>query len=272
MDFSQDALSGLVMFYNSIDVFLLILVRVVAFLFFIPVISSLNIPVVIRMLIALCVTVVIFVSGTVSISTVVYNNTVPGYFVLVLTEFMAGILMGFIIFAIFNLLYYAGHWIDYEIGFAMVNVVDPMAQIQVPIVGNLYYLAIAAILVVSGGLNGIIGAFYQSYAYIPIGTANIIGNSQLAYSMLLILTNFIIIGIRIAMPIVGAILVINVALGILVKTVPQMNIFVVGMPIKLLVGLILLFNIMGPTLESVYYMVFGAAYDALLDAIWGMSP
>jgi len=258
------------LFYESIDVFILILVRVLAFFILLPVISGMNIPGVARLMLALCLTVMIFLSGNVTATSAVYSDNMQGYFLLVVTEFLAGAFMGYIVFAVFNLIFYACHWIEYEIGLAMANVIDPMSQIQVPILGNIFFLAVAAMLVVTGGLNGFIGAFYHSYSILPIGAATVIGNAPLAATTLSMLSGFIMLAIKIAMPIIGAIIVINVALGILVKAVPQMNVFVVGMPIKVLVGLILVYLVLGPAIGTIYNMVYDSAFDALVDIIWGM--
>jgi len=77
--------------------------------------------------------------------------------------------------------------------------------------------------------------------------------------------------VQAAIPIAGAIMVIDIAMGLLVKAAPQMNIFVVGMPIKLLAGLLLLY-MMTPILSDVYRTVFDLAYSAMAGAPKGMSP
>ena len=268
---NADTMALLRYFYESIDIFILIMVRVVAFFLLVPVLSSMNIPVVIRILVSLCVTVMIFMSGSVSGDAAVYGDNVNGYFMLIVNEFFTGVMMGFMVFAVFNLIYYTCHWIEHEIGLAMANVLDPMSQIQVPILGNIFFLAASAILVVTGGLNGFIGVFYSSYTLLPIGSAKILNNPLLALSALTMLTQFINLAIRIAFPIVGSIVVLNVALGIMVKAAPQMNVFVVGMPIKVLVGLILVYLVLAPALLTIYNMVYDMAYEALIDVIWGMA-
>lgn len=257
-------------FYDNIDVFLLIFVRLLAFFLLLPVISGMSIPISVKLTLAVCISVVIFMSG--AVTTVTYHNSIAGYFILILTEFLTGIFMGYVLFFIFNIIFYTGQLIDYQIGLSMMSVLDPVSQIQVPVVGNLYYLAVSAMLVVTGGLHSFIGAFFYSYQILPIGVANIIGNAPLAWYMLTLLTEFIVVAVKIALPIVGSILLIDVALGIMVKAVPQMNVFVVGMPIKLMVGLLLLLSVLGPTLGTIYNHLFELAYDALINTIWGMAP
>jgi flagellar biosynthetic protein FliR len=161
---------------------------------------------------------------------------------------------------------------DYKLGLTMVNVMDPMTQIRVPITGNLFYLVVMAMLVATGGLHAFIRTFFYSYEVLPIGAAWIVGNIGMAWYTLMLLAEFMVIAVKIAMPVMGSMMVIDVALGILVKGVPQMNIFVVGMPIKLLLGLILLFSVVTPTLGMIYDYIYNTAHNALMEIIWGMLP
>ncbi|MDR1663298.1 MAG: flagellar biosynthetic protein FliR [Clostridiales bacterium] len=262
---NEAALAIITQFYAQIDIFLLILVRVLAFFLLIPVVSGMNIPRTVRITLALCFSAALFMSGI--ITEVSYTPTVIGYVMLLLQEFFTGMFMGYIIFFVFNIIYYTGQLIDYQIGLSMMSVLDPITQIQVPIVGNLYYLAVSALLVASNGLNAFFGAFFNSYRLLPIGTAHTFGNGALAWYAVTLLTEFIVLAFQIAMPIVGTILVIDAALGIMVKAAPQVNIFVVGMPIKLLVGLIMLLLVMGPTLGTIYEYLFDAAYNAVTNVI-----
>ncbi len=98
------------------------------------------------------------------------------------------------------------------------------------------------------------------------------GNEKLAYYVLMMLTEFLVVGVQIAMPIIGTILVIDAVLGILVKAVPQMNVFVIGMPLKVLAGLFILFMMVGPMVNMMYTELFERAYNALNEIMWGMSP
>lgn len=257
-------------FYEHIDLLLLIFVRILAFFLFVPVISGANIPMLVKLTLAVCVAVMVFVSGIVQ--TVTYTDNVVGYFLLILTEFLTGAFMGYVLFFIFNIIYYTGQLIDYQIGLSMMSVLDPVTQIQVPVVGNLYYLAISAILVATGGLRSFFEAFYYSFQIVPVGVGQIVGNASLAWYALTLLTEFIVIAVKIALPIVGAILVIDAALGIMVKAVPQMNVFVVGMPAKLLAGLFLLLTVLIPTMRTIYNYIFEKAYESLMNIMWGLAP
>ena len=258
----------LVQFYSQIDVLLLIFVRVIGFFMAIPVISSQNIWGMGRIFLALCVSVALFMSGMAT--TVYYMDTTLGYVYLILLEFMVGVIIGYVASLIFNLIFFAGQLIDFQIGLTMVNVIDPMTQVQVPIVGNLYYFSLMAIVVVTGGLHAFFETFFYSYTIIPIGTGTVLGNELLAWRVVMLLVESTILAVRIAMPLIGTMMVVNVALGVMVKTVPQMNVFVVGLPLKLLVGLVLLWIVMTPNLGTIFRLVGNMAYNAMLEVIWEM--
>jgi flagellar biosynthetic protein FliR len=154
----------------------------------------------------------------------------------------------------------------------MVNVLDPIQQIQVPVMGNILSMAAYALFIVSGGLHEVMRIFFNSFRLVPIGTAFILGNAPLAEFMMWTFTGFVILAVRIALPIVGTMLIIDVCLGIMVKAVPQMNVFVVGMPLKVLVGLFLVFSVMIPQLSTIYNNVFDIAVEGMANVIEGMNP
>jgi flagellar biosynthetic protein FliR len=256
-------------FYDNIDTFLLVFVRVMGFFMLVPIVSSANIPVQVRLTMAVCLSVVLFSAGIVTAAE--YDNSIAGYFGLMLTEFLVGVFLGYILYFIFTSVLYAGQIIDYKIGFAMVNVLDPMTQIQVPVAGNLLYMMVSVMMVVSGGVHAFIYAFGSTYYVLPIGAGNLVGNAPLAWYAMMMLTNFLLMGVKIAMPILAAMMVIDVALGIMVKTVPQMNIFAVGMPIKVIIGLILLLLAIVPMMSFVYSQLFDSAIRELMEITRGLA-
>jgi flagellar biosynthetic protein FliR len=259
----------IITFFNQIDVLMLILVRVSAFLIFVPVLSSMSIPLQVRLLFAFITSTAIFSSGIVTSAT--FNDSPAGFIMLIVTEVVTGALMGFMLFFVMNTILFAGQLIDFSMGFAMVNVMDPMQQIQVPVMGNIMLMLASALLIVSGGLYYFLEMFFNSYRLIPIGTAFILGNAPLMQVAAYSLVGFIILAVRISMPLVGTLMLVNVCLGIMVKAVPQMNVFVVGMPLKVLLGLILIFAVMIPSFNVIYNSVFDQALLHMVNMIEGMA-
>ncbi|MDR3240165.1 MAG: flagellar biosynthetic protein FliR [Clostridiales bacterium] len=260
------------LYYQRVDVFLLILVRILAFFLAAPVFSSSNIAGMVKIGLASAVSFLIFTSGQAepAVSGALYTESVPGFFLLVISEFMIGFTAGFTVSMAFNLVLFAGQLLDFQIGFSMVSVFDPVSQIQVPIVGNLLNLTVTALLVQSGGLHALLSALFFSYEALPIGHAFFTGNGRLIWRLLETLMSFMSIAVQICIPIVGALLIIDISMGLLVKAVPQMNVFVVGMPIKLLAGLLLL-AMLTPMFSGVYQITFEQAMKALTQILKGMS-
>jgi flagellar biosynthetic protein FliR len=257
-------------FFNNIDVLMLILVRVSAFLIFMPVLSSMAIPMQFRLFFAFVMSIALYSAGVVE--TVTFNDTVTGFIVLIIAEVMTGVLMGFVLTFVLNVILFAGQFIDFSMGFAMVNVMDPVQQIQVPVMGNILFMSASALLIVIGGLHVFLRVFFDSFLLIPIGTAFILGNAPLADFIVWMFVGFVTLAVQMALPIVGTMLIIDVCLGIMVKAVPQMNVFVIGMPLKVLVGLFLVFSVMIPNLGTIYNNIFGMALDGMASIIEGMAP
>ncbi|MDR2648401.1 MAG: flagellar biosynthetic protein FliR [Clostridiales bacterium] len=255
-------------FMDSADVFLLVFARLLAFVLILPVFSGNNINVWGKLSFAASAAFLITVSG--HVGNIVYVNTAPGFVLLILREFLTGFIMGFMVYLAFSLVFFAGQLLDFQIGFSMVSAFDPVTQIQVPIIGNLFFLTLCAMLVWSGGLRVLLSVMFFSYDALPIGGSVILNNPVLTRTVLDLMTSFITVAVQAAMPIVGAIMIIDVAMGLLVKATPQMNVFVVGMPIKLLAGLALLY-IMAPILSDIYNKVFDLAYTAAIGALKAMA-
>jgi flagellar biosynthetic protein FliR len=260
----------LIDFFNNVDVLMLILVRVSAFLIFVPVLSSMSIPMQFRLFFAFILSAAIFSSGIVTSAT--FHDSPAGLIMLIITEAVTGVVMGYILFFVFNTILFAGQLIDFSMGFAMVNVIDPIQQTQVPVMGNIMLMLASALLIVTGGLHLFLEMFFNSYRLVPIGTAFIIGNEPLAEFVMYLLGGFLLLAVRIALPIVGILILVNVCLGIMVKAVPQMNVFVVGIPLKVLIGLFLMFTTMIPSFGTIYNNVFDAAQLQMTNIIEGIAP
>ncbi len=254
--------------FENMDKLLLIFARIASFLFLMPIFSGVNVPTRIKIGFSFIIAVVIFSTGVTN--GVEVSTTAVGYAFSLCKEIFTGILLGYIVFTFFTVFYFAGQMMDYSIGYSMVNVMDPVSQIQVPITGNLIYYVMAVLLIVSGGLNSILLVFFDSFNSIPLGTTNFMMDEGFVYFMIQLTSTYLELGIRIAAPLLGTILIVDIALGILVKASPQMNVFVVGLPIKLLVGLTLLVLIC-PYFLQVYNEVFNLMYESLSGIIGGMS-
>jgi len=255
--------------YNSVDILLIVLVRLIGFFIMLPLFSGTTIPMYIRILFIVPLAYVIFTSGVVS--SIYYHDSLVGLTVLLIGEFFVGFSLSFVVYIIFTLMYLAGQLIDHQMGFAMVSVLDPVAQIQVPITGNLLNIMTILLLIRSGGFNYFVAAIYRSFEFLPVGEAQILNNEFLSYYIIGLFVRYFILGVQLAMPIVGTVLLVDVSMGFLVKAAPQMNVFVVGIPIKMAVGMLILHTVI-PSFEFIYHYIHEWSLDALFTMMGGLSP
>lgn len=220
---------------DSFDAFLLILVRISAFVFTAPFFSIPNVPRKVKAGFSLMFALVMFQI----VPTNITYSTVIDFAGLLIREALVGIIIGFFSNAAFYILNFAGHMVDTEIGFSMVTQLDPVSRIQTTITSNLYTYVVLLILIVTNMHHYIITAIADTYKVIPLGEANI--NPNLYLLMLDFIKNYFIIGFRIVLPIFSSILIVNTILAVLAKVAPQMNMFVIGLQLKVLVGLFILY-------------------------------
>lgn len=224
--------------FYDLEYFLLILVRVSCFVFIAPFFSMNNTPRPVR--IAISVFTAILLYGVLTPGEAVVYDSVAAYAVIVLKEVMAGLLIGFsanICMAIVN---FAGSIVDMETGLSMVTLMDPTSKEQTSITGVFYQYVIMMMLIASGMYRYLLGALADSFLLIPVNGAVFRGENLVAV-MVKFLGDYITIGFRICLPVFCVILLLNAVLGVLAKVAPQLNMFAVGIQLKILVGLSVMF-------------------------------
>jgi flagellar biosynthetic protein FliR len=165
-------------------------------------------------------------------------------------------LVGILVFSIVN---FAGHYVDTPIGFGMASVFDPSIGGQVPVFSQFYYILAVLIFLAVDAHLWLIQAVRYSFAVIPFGS---LVRMEPAFELIMDLVKQIfIIGMQIALPITATILLTDIGLGIVIRAVPQINVFVLGFPIKILVGMIVVFFGL-PTFVHIAGQLF--AVDGLL--------
>ena len=187
----------------------------------------------------------------------------------VFSELIVGLVMGFITILFFNVVYAAGHIIDMQIGFAMAQVFDPVSSSQVPVAGSLLNLVMVLCFILSDGITRLIEVLARSFAQIPVGGG--IFRVELVPLVTETFSRCFVLSLNIAMPVLAAALLSEVALGIVVRTAPQMNIFVIGIPIKMIIGLFMLFLTV-PALVAATGSIFEQMFGIIDSMFGGMAP
>lgn len=188
----------------------------------------------------------------------------PGLFIAALAvEIFIGYTIGFVIYAVLATIQLAGQLMDMLMGFSIVNVVDPQSGTQIPLMGSFTQaLALLCFLAIDGH-HYLLQALAQSYVIVPLMGAH------LPYSFLELLVEvgsyIFVVAVKIAAPMLVAIIISDVAMGFIARTVPQMNVFLVGLPLKIFLGLITLIVLL-PIYLWVYNILF-AEFFGYLDKI-----
>lgn len=223
---------------QDLEYYLLIVVRVSCFVFAAPFFGTNNVPR--RVKVGFSVLLAFLLYQFVVPHLVLPYNTVIGYGILVLKEAIAGILLGFSGNLCLYLLQFAGSLIDMDVGLSMVNMMDPLTQQTMGFSGTLYQNALMLMLLASNMHHWILRAFIDSYELIPTGRIAF-NMDHLVSSFVRFMGEYFSISFRIFLPVFGAMLILNVVLGVMAKAAPQMNMFTVGVQIKIMVGLGTLF-------------------------------
>ncbi|WHH58950.1 flagellar biosynthetic protein FliR [Petroclostridium sp. X23] len=216
-----------------IDIFLLVLVRVTALFVISPIFGRKNMPNIFKIGFGLMLAMII--TPTLEANGILAEQHILQFVMLVFNEFCIGLILGFVSYMAFSALYVAGQIIDMQIGFGMVNVLDPQTNIQIPVIANFYFIISMMMFLALDGHHMIISSIFYSYKVLPIGEGAV--TTALLDNMVKMFGDMFIIGFKIASPIIAAVFITDVALGILARTVPQMNVFVVGMPLKIVIGI-----------------------------------
>ncbi|MCR5720089.1 MAG: flagellar biosynthetic protein FliR [Lachnospiraceae bacterium] len=230
-----------VSFYD-VEFFLLILTRVATFVFIAPFFGMNNVPRRVKIGLSVFIAILLYYSVAKDFSFV--SDSVWGYGFCVVKEAIAGLLIGFGANMCTSIVNFAGSVADMETGLSMVSLIDPATQQQTSITGVLYQYAFMLMLVATGMYRYLLGALADSFKLIPVGKV-MVNASLLSESVIKFLADYILIGFRIILPIFCIMLLLNCVLGILAKVSPQLNMFAVGLQLKVLIGLGVLFITVG---------------------------
>ena len=229
----------------SFAAYLLVLTRVTAFFVTLPLFSYKAIPATHR---------IIF--GMVLAWIMVYTIDIPdleingAYFLLIMKEAMTGLFIGVIAFIVMSAIQIAGGFIDFQMGFAIANVIDPQTGAQSPLLGQFFNSLAILLLLALNGHHLLLDGIYYSYQFIPADQLwPAFGEERLVKFVIKTFATTFAIAFQMSIPIVATLFLVDLALGITARAVPQLNIFVVGFPIKIGVSFIVLFIMMGVMIQ-----------------------
>ena len=249
-----------------VKVFLLVLVRFTGLVVSAPVLGSRNFPAMAKL--GLSALAAMVVTPTLPALAETLPSGALAFAVMGVGELVIGLLIGFAITLVLAAVQVAGQIIDMLSGFALMNVFNPAIEAQVPIFGFFYFVVAALFLLATNGHHTMIRALVATFDAVPAG--GFVLRPELLWEVGSWGRAMFYDGLLIAAPVAGALLVAYVSMGLLGRVVPQIHLFVVGFPVTIAMGLLMV----GITLH-LYLGVLNGMFDRMFrnvsDLIQGMT-
>lgn len=166
------------------------------------------------------------------------NEITSNYYLITyaINEILTGLIFGLIVDISFKIIIMAGSLLDLHIGLSMVNIIDPNSKVNTTLNGNLLHSIAMMIFFIVDGHHLLIKSLIESFNLLSLGRSIIFGETLMA--LIGIIVEYFIIGLKIAIPIVLIIILTDLCMGLISRAVPQINVMILGMPVKMLVGMI----------------------------------
>jgi flagellar biosynthetic protein FliR len=252
------------LFVNNFQFFLLVFLRIAATLFVAPVFASMLLRPRMKVFIAFFVALIILLPVKKFYTThgfVMPSGMIDFGFALI-NEIMVGLAIGFFLSIIFSVFQLAGQLFSIQIGFGISEVIDPLSQIQIPLIGQ--FQAILGTLIffsIDGHLMLFQGLMYSFQKLPVINMMNLTGDffRALKWAFVVMFAT----ALKIGLPIMGSLFLVTLCMGLLAKAAPQMNILMLGFPIYIFVGFTTISYLMpgflraaSAFLRNAFYMLF----------------
>lgn len=219
-----------------------------------PVLGTLNVPARIRVLFIIGLS-ALLVAGL-RIDPATLPLTVPSLVLAALSELVIGVLLAFGLFTAFAVFLLAGRIMDIQLGFGVATLIDPTNRTQAPMLGTILNLTAVALFFAIDGHHMLIRGLAFSLEQVPPGT---LVTSLDPAAVVAQFGGMFIYSVAVAAPVLFTILLIDVVLAVLARTMPQMNVFIVSLPLKIFVGLLVLtisVRYMAPLAARVFERLF----------------
>ncbi len=215
--------------------FLLVLTRVSGVFLVAPVFGSLNVPVMVK--IGLAALVSFLLLPAIPLGYAAGLKSALGLALAIGQELLMGLFIGFAVYLIFVAIQLAGQIIDMQMGFGVVNVIDPVTSSQVSVMGQYKFLVATLFFLALNGHHYVLRALGDSMSLVPLGELHLSEGAFLKLSAMF--GDVFSVAIKIGAPAIAVLFLTNLSMGLLARTVPQINVFIVGLPLSIAMGLLM---------------------------------
>lgn len=234
--------------------------RIFGVIFFNPVFGRQLIPVIVKIGISLGIG-YFMVPGMPPADIAAYSGF--GMLAVMLREFAVGFVLGFVVTMFFSVFHIGGQIIDYQLGLAMATMFDPTSNSQISITGNLMTVFYTLLFFVTNSHLNLLAIAVTSYGLVPMGFGGV--NPGISIYIIELFAYILIFAVQLSLPWIVTIMAVEAAVGIMMKVVPNINVFVVNIQMKVICGLVILVTII-PALTS-FMTKINAAMMVRLDEV-----
>jgi flagellar biosynthetic protein FliR len=249
--------------YADVEKFFFVFVRISAMFLFAPILGSTSVPGKVK--IGLTMVMSFLLMPTLQNIPLPQSKGLLSFALYMFSEITIGLMVAYIARLIFISVQIAGTIVDFQMGFGVVNVIDPQTESQVSITAQVMNIISILLFLALDGHHFLIHAVVQSFELINPNTFNFSGGT-LQFIMEIFTAAFA-VAIKIAAPIVAGLFFVSVALGLVARTVPQMNVFIVGFPLQIGMGLVMFWfsmNYFGQIFRKILYELPKQLYGLML--------
>ena len=230
--------------WTALTLFLMITGRMAGFVVFNPIFGRRGIPNIVKAGFILMLSLCVFAMTPTRIEV---PNTLLGLAFTFLMELFLGYVLGLVVNFFFYVPLMAGSVIDMQMGLSMASTYDPASGIQVTATSSLLNIFMSLLFFAANGHHTLIRIFFSSGLVVPFGAVSL--GDEFYAAMIQIFIDCTILGIKLSMPILAAEMMGQVGMGILMKAIPQINVFAINIELKVIVGLAMLLILLVPFSE-----------------------
>lgn len=221
---------------HELILFLLVMVRISATVLSLPFLGARNVPALLKILFIFLLSFGLY--PTLHTQGIVLPSTLGQLGLLILGELAIGLLLGFVVQILFTSIRFGGELISQQIGLSLANLFDPQNSQPVSIISQFHYTLAALFFFTLHAHHWFIYAMAESLHRIPL--LGLTPSQTLVTALLHLVNNLFVMAIKIGAPVLSVLLLSTLALGIIARLVPQMNVFILSLPVSLSVGLLVL--------------------------------
>lgn len=242
---------------GRVMLFSLIIMRMSGCVLFNTIFGRRNIPSIVKAGFIMVLSVLLYTSTD---GTVPEPVTITEYAVLLLKELMVGYVLGFVVALFLYVILFAGEFIDLQMGISMSKIYDAQSNASISISATFYNALFILLFFAADGHLALLQIFLSSADIVPYGAVVI--EPGISNAIVDIFIQCTVFGLSFAFPIFAAEFLAEVGVGVLMKTIPQINVFVVNLQTKLFIGMMMILIMFGPMGEYLQNLVY-----AMLDSV-----